>query len=86
MLDKLPAWARHLLIIFGAAFGGLFFSAIVKAGGVLPFPWQATFVAAVNAGAVAVAGTVVLWCTSATRQYGVGASKAIGGDSDDTAD
>ena len=75
MLDRLPAWARHLVIIYGATFGLFVVQAVIAAGGVWPFPWIATLQGAVNAGAVSAAAVAVLWLSSLTRQYGAGATK-----------
>ena len=85
MLDRLPAWARHLAIVFGSVFGLFFAKAVIAAGGIWPFPWADTFRAAVNAGAAAVCAVLALWFTTLVRQYGTGSAKPIGGDSDGSA-
>lgn len=80
MLDRLPAWLRHLVIAFGAVAGGSVAQSIVEAHGVSTVDWPATAVQAVDAGAVAVAViAAALWFTPLTRQYGVGSG---GGDDD----
>lgn len=76
MLDNLPAWARHLLIVFGAAFGGSVASAIIASAGVSTLDWPLVLVGALDIAAVSTATTAAaLWLTPLTRQYGVGASK-----------
>lgn len=77
MLDRLPAWARHGLIIFGAVFALTFAQAIVAEGGVWPFPWLGTLRAGLNGAAVAVCGVAVLALTTVTRQYGAGSLPPI---------
>ena len=73
-LDQLPAWLRHLLIAFFAAFFGDLGDAVFRAGGISTLPWPATELHALDAAAVALflAGSA-LWGTPLTRQYGVGA-------------
>ena len=72
-LDNLPAWARHLAIVFGATFVSGIVKAIVDAGGVTGLDACAALSAAFNLAFVATAGAaVVLVGTPLTRQYGVG--------------
>lgn len=72
-LDKLPAWARHLVIVFGATFLGSVASAVVAASGVTSLDWPVVLGDAVNLGCTATASAALfLWLTPATRQYGVG--------------
>lgn len=74
MLDRLPAWARHLLIVAGSVFLAGVVSAVVDAGGVTGVDWPANLIADLNAAAVAVAtASAALWLTPLTRQYGIGA-------------
>lgn len=76
MLDRLPAWARHIAIVFGAVFGGSVANAIVTGGGVTSLDWITTLRTAVDLGAVSTATAVlVLWLTPLTRQYGIGEGK-----------
>lgn len=77
MLDRLPAWARHYAIIFGAVFGLFIAQAIVREGGVWPFPALDVIRGAVNAAAVATAGVAVLALTTLTRQYARGADPKV---------
>jgi hypothetical protein len=74
MLDKLPAWARHLLIVAGGTFAGTICTAVIGAGGVTDVDWLEALRAAVNLAAVTTATTAAaLWLTPLTRKYGVGA-------------
>lgn len=76
VLDKLPASVRHLIIVFGASFGGRIVSAIVDAQGVTGVAWLDTLKAALNVASLAAATAIAaLYLTPLTRQYGVG--KAI---------
>lgn len=76
MLDKLPAWARHLLIVAGAAAGGFIITNIQVANGVTAIDWPTVLQQGLNVTAVAVASAAAaLWTTPLTRQYGVGAEK-----------
>lgn len=80
MLDRLPAWLRHLVIAFAAVAGSTVAQAVIEAGGVSQIVWTDLALDALDAGAVAVAlVAATLWLTPLTKQYGVGA----GGDSDD---
>lgn len=73
MLDRLPAWLRHLCIVFGAVAASVVAQSVVDAGGVSALDWSTLAVQAVDAGAAAVgAAALLLWLTPATRQYGVG--------------
>lgn len=72
MLDKIPAWARHLVLIFAGAAGAVYIAAVVKAQGVFGVPWVATTQHAIDAGALAAVVAVgVLYVTPLTHQYGV---------------
>lgn len=62
MLDKIPAEARHILIMLLAAILGWASDNILNLG--LP-PLVASL-------AGVVVGTLVLWVTPLTRQYGIG--------------
>lgn len=74
MLDRIPAWLRHLLIVVAATFGVTVAEAVVSAGGVSTVDWLGTLLRAVDIAAVAGATTsLALWLTPLTRQYGVGA-------------
>ena len=73
MLDSLPAWLRHLLIVFGAAFGGSIASAIIASAGVVALDCPLVLQGALDNAAVSTASTAAaLWLTPLTRQYGVG--------------
>lgn len=75
MLDKLPAWVRHLAIVVGAVFLGTVAETIIASGGVSSVNWAAALLQALDTAAVAGAATAaVLWLTPATRQYGVGSA------------
>ena len=75
MLDRLPSWARHLLIVAGASFGGSLATAILSAHGVFGVDWLTALKSAVDLAAVTTAGTAAaLWLTPLTRKYGVGAT------------
>lgn len=81
MLDRLPAWVRHLVIVFGAVALGTFAQSVVDASGVSHLDWTGSAAQAGDAGAVAVAAAaLVLWLTPATRQYGVGSGGGDDGD------
>lgn len=74
MLDQLPAWVRHLLIVVAATFAVTVAETIVASGGVSSVNWVDTLLRAVDIAAVAGATTsLALWLTPLTRQYGVGA-------------
>lgn len=73
MLDRLPAWARHALIIAGSTFLAVVGKAILDAGGVTGLDVNATAAAALNQAAVAVVlGSGLLALTPLSRQYGIG--------------
>ena len=73
MLDMLPAWARHLVIVAGSVFLSAVVTAVIAAEGVSGVDWSPTLLAAVDAAAVAAAtAAAALWLTPLTRQYGVG--------------
>lgn len=73
MLDRLPAWLRHLVIVAGATFAGSIATAIIAADGVTTLDWVTVARDALDLAAVATAGTAAaLWLTPLTRQYGVG--------------
>lgn len=73
MLDKLPAWARHAVIVFGGAFASVVVGAIITAKGVTNIDWAVTAMDALNYGALATALSIsALYITPLTRQYGVG--------------
>ena len=71
-LDKLPAWARHLVIVFGAVFLGVIAQNVINHGGVVGLDFVAVGKAALDAAAVSVAAVGVLAVTPFTSQYGVG--------------
>lgn len=73
LLDRLPAAVEHIVILFGAVFGFSVASAVAAAGHVSVL-WDSTAVltAAVDAAALAVAGSLVLTFTKLTERYGRG--------------
>lgn len=83
ILDRLPAWARHLVALAVIAPVAIFVTvvatAIVTAGGLSGFDADATGHIALDAAAVSFAsgilGWLTLFITPITRQYGVGAPK-----------
>lgn len=76
MLDNLPAWARHAIIVFGGAFASIIVNAIIVAKGVTGVDWAVTAMDALNYGALATALSIsALYITPLTRQYGVGDKK-----------
>jgi len=73
MLDRLPAWARHAIIIAGSTFLTVFAREIVNLGGVTGLDWATTARSAIDAAAVAVViGSGLLALTPLSRQYGIG--------------
>lgn len=73
MLDHLPAWLRHLIIVFGGAAGAIVVREIVDDGGVTHVPWAATARTALDTGSIAAAvAAAALWGLPITRAYGVG--------------
>lgn len=74
MLDALPAWLRHLLIVAGGSFAGHLLNSVLGAGGVTEVDWPRALIDGANLTAVAVATAAgALWGLPLTRQYGVGA-------------
>jgi len=84
MLDRLPAWARHAILLCGVAplvaLLGVPLSEVLSARGIDGIDWPATMATAVNAAAVSLATGVGAWVASyvtpLTSQYGVGAPSA----------
>jgi membrane protein YdbS with pleckstrin-like domain len=72
LLDRLPAWIRHLVIVFGATFVTVVAKAVAASNGVTNVAWSTVWWAAVDGAAAAVAAVVLLAVTPVTRQYGVG--------------
>ena len=72
VLDRLPAWAHDLLMIFGGTFAGAVLNAVVDAKGVTAVAWHETLMGAVDGSfyAAAVAG-FTLYVTPLTKKYGV---------------
>jgi hypothetical protein len=66
MLDKLPAWARHLVIVVAVA-ALVVISQGVANGGVSSISWKD----AGNAAAAALVAQLLLILTPLTNQYGV---------------
>jgi hypothetical protein len=72
MLDKLPAMARHLLIVFAGSFLGFVAQVIVKAQGITAVAWSHELILALNTSVVAtVTIGVALYLTPLTKQYGL---------------
>lgn len=76
MLDSLPAWARHLVILGISAVLYTVASAVVAANGASGLDWATLGTTALDAGAVAVATSGLLYLTKLTTQYGVGSDNA----------
>lgn len=84
MLDRLPAWGRHAVILCViaplVALIGVPLAAILAAGGVLGVDWHDVLVDAVNAAGTSLATGIGAWIASyvspLTRQYGVGRDAA----------
>jgi hypothetical protein len=76
MLDKIPAWLRHLAIIFAGAFATVIAKAVAAAGGASGVHWNTVLWAGIDAGVAAVFVVVSLWATPLTKQYGVAAAPA----------
>ena len=72
MLDRLPAWARHAVLVLVAAASVPVTAAVFAANGVLGVDWARTGGQALDAAGVAAAILVALWATPLTRQYGRG--------------
>lgn len=72
-LDRLPAWLRHALIAFVAAYIGTILDAVITAHGVTLVAWPNILVTALDAAALATAVAIsTLYLTPITKQYGVG--------------
>lgn len=73
ILDRVPAAVEHIVILFLAVFGFSITSAIVTSGH-LSVLWDSTAVVtgAVDAAAVAAAGSLILTFTKLTQRYGRG--------------
>jgi len=84
MLDRLPAWARHAVLLCVVAplvaLIGVPLTEVLGARGIEGVDWHATLVTAVNAAAVSLATGIGAWVASyvspLTGQYGVGAPSA----------
>ena len=75
MLDNLPAWLRHLVIVAAASFAGFELSAVLAAQGVTGVDWPQALIDGLNLTAVSTAAAAAsLWGLPLTRQYGVGAN------------
>ena len=72
-LDKIPAWARHLVIVVATAALTTLSLALVN-GGIDNINWKDV----ANAAAAAAVGYLLLVLTPLTRQYGVGAPPPAG--------
>lgn len=91
MLDFLPAWLRHFILMYAAIFAYIVATAIVNANGVTTVSWlgpDGVLVRAVDGAAVAVAASLLLWLLPITKQYGFGGgnSAAMGSAGDVAAD
>jgi hypothetical protein len=71
MLDRIPAWARHLAIVFFAVAITVITKAIAASGGASGVHWHTVLWAAIDAGIAAVSAVVALWATPLTGQYGL---------------
>ena len=72
-LSKLPAWAQHLVIIFGSTFLGSNVQAVITAAGVTGVSWGSVELTALDAAAVATAmGIAALWALPLNQSYGLG--------------
>jgi hypothetical protein len=77
IIDKLPAWLRHLLIAAAAVFGGVIVQDVITAGGVTTIDWLPALRDALDVTAVSTATiAAALWLTPLTRQYGIGSDAA----------
>jgi hypothetical protein len=73
LLDKLPAWARHLLLIIAVPAAGVYAQAIVKHDGFVGVDWSGSTRTAVSlAGFSFAAWFVGVFATGLTQQYGTG--------------
>ena len=83
MIDKLPAWLRHLLIVGGGTFAATLIQAVLAVRGVTGVDWPTVLTDAVNLTVVAVVtAAAALWGLPVTRQYGLfqdGRHEATGG-------
>lgn len=71
-MDRLPAWAHDLAVIFGGTFAGGVLNAIVDAKGVSMVAWHDVLVSTVDNSfyATAAAG-LALYLTPITKKYGI---------------
>ncbi len=75
ILDRLPAPARHFVLIFVGSALTVIAGAITSARGVTGLDWPTVLLDALNAGIVAgVAGVGLATVTPFMAQYGIGAS------------
>lgn len=75
MLDNLPPWTRHLIIVAFASFVGFVGEAILASGGVSALDWAKTLTSAVDSTAVAtITVMLIMYVTPLTRQYGLGSA------------
>jgi hypothetical protein len=80
MLDRLPPWLRHLVVLCGLAPAacavGTTAQTVIAAGGVTTVDWPVTGIASIDAAGAALAVGATTWLalvvTPLTRQYGVG--------------
>jgi endo-beta-N-acetylglucosaminidase D len=70
LLDRLPAYVRHALLIF---IGSMLTWATAAAQGIVVTN-NPVFDAALSSAGVSVAMTGTLWLTKLTKQYGIGAT------------
>ena len=75
LIDKVPAWLRHGILLFVGGFAATVGSAVLTAGGVTHLGWS-VLPDALDSGAVSVAGVLILAGTKLTTQYGRGSVKA----------
>ena len=71
LIDKVPAWLRHGILLFVGGFAATVGSAVYAAGGVTHLGWS-VLPDALDSGAVSVAGVLILAGTKLTTQYGRG--------------
>ncbi|HSN12847.1 MAG TPA: hypothetical protein VLS51_12140 [Propionibacteriaceae bacterium] len=87
MLDFLPAWLRHFILMYAAIFAYIVAQAIVKSDGVTTVSWlgsDGVLVHAVDGAAVAVAASLLLFLAPfLTKQYGFGKATAAMGSAGD---
>jgi hypothetical protein len=78
ILDRLPAPARHAILVFLGSSLTVIFGAISSAHGVTGIDWVTVLSDSLNAGVVAaVAAVGIAAATPLTTQYGVGSPKVI---------